>query len=173
MQRLLALLCLVLSCAVGMPAAKGKTDHLGFVVPKGWKFANSREVPDQYQMMEFVREGDDLKNWKELLTIQNFPKSRAFGSPQKAYDNLKAQTEKDCPGATQWNVIAQDANSILYEWHSQSCRDWPEQHEVARILIGKYNAFILHYAAKVHELAADTRAEWIKFFGEASITTDK
>jgi len=173
MRQLLALLSLVLSGAVAMPAAKQKTDHLTFAVPKGWKFVNSREVPDQYQMMEFVREGDDLKNWKELLTVQNFSKSRAFRSPQEAYDNLKGQTEKDCPGATQWSVISQDANSILYEWHSQSCRDWPEQHEVARILIGKYNAFILHYATKVHELSAETRTEWIKNFGQASITTDE
>ena len=53
------------------------------------------------------------------------------------------------------------------------CLDQPEQSEIANIIYGKHNEFFLHYAAKVHELSPDTRAEWIKTFTAAGIAGAK
>lgn len=126
--------------------------------------------------MEFVRKGDDINNWKELVTFQNFGRKGALSrhgampSPEDFLDSQKALREKECPGATEWNIIAQDENSIVYEWQAKPCAGWPEQHEMAKIVYGWYNIFILHYAAKVHELAPDTRAKWITRFSKFYIT---
>jgi hypothetical protein len=63
----------------------------------------------------------------------------------------------------------QERRQRLYEWHAKECLGQPEQHELARIIYGKHNVFFLHYAAKVHELTPDTRAEWIKRLSAAFI----
>jgi hypothetical protein len=50
---------------------------------------------------------------------------------------------------------------------------WPEQSELATIVVGRYNVFLLRYAAKVHELAPDVRAEWIKKLSAAAINSSQ
>src|ERR1022692_2362409 len=79
--------------------------------------------------------------------------------------------EKRCPGASEWNVIAQDENSILFEWRSKPCPA-SDEHQIARIFHGKHNWFALLYTAKVYELAPDTREQWIKTLGAATIDTE-
>jgi hypothetical protein len=152
---------------LGSATPKDTGEHLEFALEKEWKAAHSGTR--NYAILEFVREGDDINSWKELVTIQSFGKSRGYRSPLETLDELKALREKECPGVTQWNVIDKAERSILFEWHVTGCLGWPEQHEVSRILYGKRNVFVLHYAAKVHELTPDTRAEWIKRFAAASI----
>ena len=164
---LVAFTCLVFFA--GTVASAGKAEHLNFKIGQEWKVANSGEVPDHYFIMEFVREGDDIKNWKELVTMQNFNKSRSMRSPEQTLNELKTAREKSCPRVTEWNVIDEKEDSILYEWHAKTCLDQPEQSEIAKIIYGKHNVFLLHYAAKVHEFSSETRAEWIKAFTAAGI----
>ncbi|HHT9111624.1 MAG TPA: hypothetical protein ACFYDZ_10780, partial [Candidatus Brocadiaceae bacterium] len=83
----------------------------------------------------------------------------------------KAIREKDCPGATVWNVIEKDENSILYEWQSKPCLGWPDQYEIAKIIYGKYNRFQLRYTTKVYQLPPDKRDEWIEKFRDYKIET--
>jgi hypothetical protein len=81
--------------------------------------------------------GDDIHNWKELLTELSYPKPRGIHKPEEMLDRLKAVREKECSSSTVWNVIEEDENSITYEWHFQKCLDQPEQCEIAKILVGK------------------------------------
>ena len=90
-------------------------------------------------------------------------------SPEDTLGSLKAIREKECPGVTKWNVIEKNENSILYEWQARPCRGWTDQHEIAKIIYGKYNRFFVHYVAKVYQLPPDTRAKWIKRFAEFKI----
>ncbi len=173
MTRFLALISIILSGVSATAAPRDNTEHLDFTSDQGWKLGNSSEVRGHYLIMEFIREGDDINNWKELMTVQNFAKSSGYRSPGQTLDDLKAAREKRCPGATQWNVIDQKGNSILYEWQAKPCDGEPEQHEVARILYGKHNVFFLHYAVKVYQMPADARAEWIKKFSEAAIVSGR
>jgi len=154
--------------SVGVATAKGKKDDLDFVIDPGWKIAYRGETKNLY-IIEYVPKGDDIENWKELFTYQNGGKNHFEHSPEKMLNALKAQREKECPGTTEWTVIEQTENSILYEWQAKPCLSWPEQHEIARIIFGKYNWFLLHYVAKVHELAPDTRTKWIKLLQAATV----
>jgi len=168
LRRVAPLLCLMLF-ATG--AASKVKEVIEYSMEPGWKIGNYSEVRNKYTITEFIPEGDDINNWKELFTVQNFAKSRGDSSAEKTLDALKANREKMCPGATEWNVIQKDKDSILYEWHAKPCLGWPEQHEIARIIDGKYNRFFLHYAAKVHELPPDTRTKWIDRLTEAAIVS--
>lgn len=118
-------------------------------------------------LLEFVHGAEKINNWTELVTLQDFNDTLKF-SPEEILNKLKVQREKECPGVTQWNVIGQDERSLLYEWHVGHCRNWPEQVEIARIILGKHSWYLIHYAAKVHELASSTRTQWIKTFSDAT-----
>ena len=169
-MRKIALMCLVLLVACGTAVAKEKPEVLSFTTgeEQDWKLGDSSQT-NEYQILEFIREGDDINNWKELLTMQNFTRSRSMHSAEEMLNLLKEKREKVCPGATQWNVIDRQADSVLYEWHMQGCLGQPEQSEVAKIIFGKHNIFFLHYAAKVHELPPDMRDKWLKRFSAATI----
>lgn len=153
---------------LGSAAPRDTGEHIEFSLGREWKVVQNAQT-GTYTILEFVREGDTIDNWNELVTVQNFRKSRGYRSPAETLDELKATREKECPGVTQWNVIDRTERNILYEWHAMGCLGQPEQHEVARILYGVHNVFFLHYAAKVHELKPDTRAQWIKKFAAVSI----
>ncbi len=154
--------------AVGVAAAKGKGDNLNFEMDLGWRVAYHAETR-KLNIIEYVPKGDDIENWKELFTFQNGGKSHFDHDPEKWLNALKAQREKECPGATDWTVVEQNENSILYEWQAKPCLSWPDQHEIARIIYGRYNWFLLRYTAKVHELAPDTRTKWIKLLQGATV----
>src|SRR5258705_13953129 len=147
--------------------ARHRPEVLGFKLGSEWNPAYSSDK-NRSEIMEFIREGDDLNNWKELVTYQNFER-HGKSSPEEILNKLKANREKECPGATTWNVIDKSESRILYEWQAKRCLNWPEQSELATIIVGKDNLFLLHYAAKVHELAPDVRAQWIKRFSDAAI----
>lgn len=134
---------------------------LGFDFESGWKIGHYAELPQHYSIIEFIREGDDINNWKELLTIQYFPPLCCGTSPEDTLNKLKAVREKECPGVTKWSVIEKDQNSILYEWQAKPCLGWSDQHEIARIIYGENNTFILHYALKTRQMPGDQRTKWI------------
>lgn len=134
-----------------------------------WKVGHFVEKRPLYSLTELIREGDDIKNWRELFSLQNFSKSWGLAFPEETLDALKVSREKQCPGATQWNVIEKISDSILYEWQARSCQGWPEQHEIAKIMYGKYNRFSIRYVAKSYQLPPDTRSRWIKRLAESKI----
>jgi hypothetical protein len=151
---------------VGAGAAQTQDQGVKFTLGPEWKVANKAN-DNSSGIVEFVREGDNIHNWKELVTIQTFKES-AKSSPQEVLMRLKALREKECPGATEWNIIEQSENTLSYEWHAKPCLGWPEQQEIARIIFVRPYSCILRYTAKVHELAPEIRTGWIKTFADAT-----
>jgi len=68
-----------------LPVGAAAKEGLQFTLGKEWKVANSLQTRD-YTLLEFVREGDQLDGWKELVAIQNFKKSRDHRSPVATLD---------------------------------------------------------------------------------------
>jgi len=155
---------LFLISSVGPAAAED--EELSFKLGLDWQAASTTERNRQVTI-EYVQQADDINNWKELFTYQNFPRGKH--TPEEELNKAKALRQKECPGATVWNVIEQNETSILYEWQAKPCLGWPEQHEIARIIFGRHNLFVLHYVAKVHELAPDTRTKWINTLQDATV----
>ncbi|MGD0632065.1 MAG: hypothetical protein ABR987_22255 [Terracidiphilus sp.] len=169
-SRALALTILVVLAGARLRATNHQ-DDLALKIPPGWKVGNAQEDRRaQTQIMELINEGDDIHNWKELLTEISGPTPHSIRKPEDFLDDLKVQREKECPGATVWNVIGKDGSSITYEWHAQPCLGWPEQVEIAKILIGKKTFYILQYAKKVKELSPDERDTWLKWLGDVQFT---
>jgi len=169
-QRSILFTLFVVLAAASM-VAKNTPETLKFDMGKEgeWKLAATSGAPGGGTIMEFVREGDDVAHWKELVTMQDFRKSSAVKSPDATLEKLKVLHEKRCPGATEWNIIDKTEDNVLYEWHQKPCANQPEQSELVRVLYGKQNVFFLHYAVKSHDFPPEARTEWIKRFNEAAI----
>ncbi|MBT8126180.1 MAG: sel1 repeat family protein [Gammaproteobacteria bacterium] len=149
---------------IAKAAEQGQPLHFKF--EPGWKIGRYVERPNQHAL-EFIREGDDIDNWKELLSIQILPPFWGGPSAQDALEKLKALQEQICPGVTIWNVIDKDEKSILYEWQARPCRSWPDQHEVARIMFGKDKTYKLRYVQKTYQMPTELRDKWINKFMDA------
>jgi hypothetical protein len=167
--RIFVFVLLVLMAGAHLANAK-HNDDLILKLPAGWMKGNVAENRRaQTQIMQLIRPGDDIHNWNELLTELSYPKSNRIHKPADMLDALKNQREKECAGSTVWNVIAEEKNSITYEWHSQSCLGQPEQCEIAKILLGKNIVYFLQYAKKVKELSADERNTWLTWLSDAQL----
>jgi hypothetical protein len=164
-----ALVCLV--SWVGTTAADSQKEVLDFKIGDDWKVASHSDT-GRGHTITYIREGDDLNHWKETFSYLHGVRRRGLQPPDKEFSVLKANMEKRWPGLTDWNVIAKDEESILYEWHTKWSVRTHEECNITRIIHGKYNWFTLTYAARVQELAPDTRAQWIKTFSDATISTD-
>lgn len=146
-------------------------ERLGFEFEPGWKIGHETKLPNQGSLTEFIREGDNINNWKELLTIQTFPTSWGGPLPEDTLNAWKAIRERSCPAVTKWNIIGKDEKSILYEWQAKPCLGWPDQHEIARIIYGKYNRFLVRYTVKVYQMSPEDRTKWIERCLKAKIST--
>jgi len=165
---LLAFACLF--SLLGTFAAKAEDEVLQFELPTDWKIA-ARSMQHRILTVAYTHHGENIHGWTEQFTYQNGGLSLGAHSPTEYLDNLKALREKECAGVTEWHVIEQKEDSLLYEWQAKPCLAWPDQHEIARILYGKHNVFILRYASKGTDLAPEIRTKWIKTFADAYIQT--
>jgi hypothetical protein len=120
-----------------------------------------------YDTIELVRNGDTINDWREKVKIGDFLESSKL-SAQETLNKWATLTEKQCPGTLQWKVISKDESSVLFELHAKPCRNLPEESEIGRIMMGKYSWYVLEYRARVHELAPEMRAQWIKTFSDAT-----
>jgi hypothetical protein len=162
--------CLLGLAAVGLAAtvpSNEQTEGVEIKMGADWK---QTFTPDarKFTVVTFLPEGQDVNNWKEMLTIRNLG-SKGKTTPEQMLDASKSVREMECPGATEWTVIAKNESSILYEWQNQACRDRPARHGIERLLFGGRDLFVLHYAAKSQGMAPDTRARWIKTFSDATL----
>lgn len=132
-----------------------------------WVPGFSQEKPGEFSVMELVLKGETVENWSELITIQNFANIKR--SPEAFFEGVKALREKRCPGSTTWNVIDKDERSILYEWKAKPCAGFPDQHEISRIIDGKWNRFRIAYTAKVSEIPAETRDAFVQSMSDATV----
>lgn len=154
-------LVLVAFCLAALRSAPAQ-ENLLFQLGAEWepRPANVQEVPNQYLIMEFVKKGEKIDTWSDLVTIQNFNKRWGGRSTRQAYEGLREIRERRCPGATTWEVISEDKTSILYAAAATGCADQPDQRELVRILFGRNNRYRVSYATK-GELTPQARDTWV------------
>lgn len=122
----------------------------------------------KFTAVKFVPEGMDAHTSKEIVTILNLGAKRK-STPEQLLNAWKFIRDKECPRATQFTVIAQNENSILYEWQDHNCKDHPAHHAVERILSGGHDLFMLQYLTVTPELAPEIRERWVKTFSDATL----
>jgi len=146
--------------------------------PKEWTVGH--QASDQNQrIFEFVRPGEKIDNWTELLTFQVLRKAANPEPIDAMVGRIHGDVAKLCPNGFVQNVIAQgfpteiEEASIIYEWKVTKCPPHTDQHEVARVMYGKFSIFRLAYVAKTANLASEKREKWIKDLKGARIMVSK
>lgn len=151
----------------GAAAQSVQNDGLVRTLGPGWTSMYEISPDLRYDAIELVPDGYSLKNYKEVVRISDF-----LGATNESADDLlkqhQAVFEKHCPGTMHWSVISRDETGVVFQWHYDMCGKLPEEDEVGRVILGKYSRYILEYSARVHELAPETRAHWLKFFADAT-----
>ena len=179
---LLSMICfgMLSACANDPPAVPAQETNqqlktidylsLKFDFGTGWKLISAIQQPPYTQTKQFVREGDDVNTWKELVSLQSLAKSQSDPSARGFYNGIKASIESRCPNLTQWKIIEQTEISVLFEWTSDPCQEIsPGAHEIARIMDAKYYYYVVRYAAKESSLAPDVRELWLQKLRTASV----
>lgn len=137
----------------------------------GWTVGHYAERSNGDWILEIVRQRDDINNWNELLTIQKFDVWWGGATARDSLELLKAERELVCPRATDWNVLSGDSSSVVYEWQTHSCRGWPDQHEVAKIIYGEDMRIRIAYSVKAYRILSSQRDDWVEKISEAAVET--
>lgn len=134
-----------------------------------WRHAHSHEEKGLYAIDEFVSKNETIDNWTKLVTVQNFAKKTASpADPKSMMIGLRQSMEQRCPGVV-WNIIRERDDDILYEYHLIECAGHPDQHEIARILYGRWNIWRIAYTQKGPPMGEQERLKWVEALSEPSI----
>jgi hypothetical protein len=168
---------LMTACAPIQRGPSYQEGLMGGVDLKEWTVGH--QASDQNQrIVEFVRPGEKIDSWTELFTMQTLKKPANPERIDVMVAGAHAETSKACPSFVQ-NVIAQgfptetEEASIIYEWKFTKCPPHADQHEVVKIMYGKFNIFRLAYVAKTEKLAPEKREKWINALKDAKIIVSK
>ncbi len=145
---------------------------------KEWTIGN--QTSDQNQRVtEFVRPNENIDNWTELLTSQIIRKSSNVEPIDVFVARIHNEDRKLCPEGFEQKVISRgqktdtEEASVIYEWEMKNCAPNADQHEVAKIIYGKFSIFRLAYVERTKKLSPEKRQKWINNLKEAKIIVNK
>jgi len=168
------LLCLALDGCASLQGGRSGPPE-GVILP----FLFSGQVPlwnvgseasnDVMRLTEFVKPGETVDNWTELVTIETFNKAVNIGTVEAQMDGSRRDLVARCPGST-IEAISGQAATGLYESSVMGGGKSPDEHNITRVLDGHDNRFIVQYAVRgTKTMTPDLRAEWIKNLSAVTI----
>ena len=113
------------------------------------------------RVVEFVRPGETIDNWTELVTVQTFNKAVDIGSVENQVAEFRRNLTARCSEAT-LEPIPEHAADLLYESRVTNCKVGDDEYNLTRIVEGRANRFIVQYAVRrTKTMTPERRAEWI------------
>jgi hypothetical protein len=114
---------------------------------KAWSVANTAEA-EGVRTLQFVPNGQTMKNWTELVTLQTVDKQSPLRRTSLD-DFLAAENErvaKQCPGSSV-DLLLKRTDGLLFASQLASC-DEPPPAEIGRVIEGSENRFVLRYLVR-------------------------
>lgn len=139
----------------------------------GWKGVRGNETWRHI----YAKPGVTAQNWTEKAEVTELPIAITLGgrvrwNPESVMNAEKARAEKQrCP-TDAWTVIHQDGSSILWEWQKINCPGYLHQHEIVRIVMGRWYLWTISYAIRNRELSDDEKAALIKDLMSAKVVQE-
>ena len=161
-----AILVLAL-CAPG-PLFAFTQENLQFRPPPDWELGHTQQTKD-LMVMEFVRKGEAVESWTELLTLHQFRRGKNSQTFRESYEGLKAIWEQRCPGLTEWRILDETEGLFVYEWKTTgACVGHQPQTELVRLIFGRKTGYRVGYNTR-RELTAEMRATWREWLNAISL----
>jgi len=123
---------------------------------------------DQASIIEYVKDGESAKNWKELVTWQLYKGKPSKGAAGRIMAYSREAMFKRCESTT-WKVLASSKDDVLYEWQHDGCDGAPAQHELARIITGKIGVHRIAYTRRSEPMDSETRSRWLQKIKDAQL----
>lgn len=154
---------------LGLIGSLQAEEMLVFPLLPEWDYADSQESPEQ-AIIEFVGRGEDIEDWSRLLTVITHARDGSLPDLHSYYDEARARREAICPGMTEWTLIKQSADSILYESRtSAGCQGHAAEYELVRLLAGAESWFKVSITLRGIGLSKEARNKWIELLEVATI----
>lgn len=119
-----------------------------------------------YVLTRFVVEGNSAVDWTESLELLNTNRKNHPKKIEEWYETFKAQGDQNCP--SQWQLIAEEKNSLTFERITTGCDGWEDQQALYRVIYGKRDVFTL-IATRKGTMDAETREGWLQLLASASL----
>jgi hypothetical protein len=121
---------------------------------------------DQITTMEYVPQGQDIKNWQELITSQfipGLPEVTAKRMAQNFINQLKQSGFKP-----EISLIDDQPDQFIFEFRLQAPSNM-QQDELQKITKTPAGIYILHYVIKKPDMGEAQRQAWIDRLKKSSI----
>jgi hypothetical protein len=131
-----------------------------------WKVAWGKKN-EHITTIEYIPAGDDIDNWKELITTQYFPQLPKNITPV----TLATAMVSDLKEKGYKPVITfhkKDPENVIFEFQ---IGDPPSQaqDEIQMIRRGKNGLYILHYVTRNSDMGKEERTKWLQNFSQSTI----
>lgn len=115
---------------------------------------------DAITTVEYIPEGDKIKNWHELVTSQYIPNMPKSVTPKKFSEEV-IKYLKDSGLDPTVNIISETPNRVLFEFQVLEPENL-KQHELQLISKGSNGMYVLHYVIKEAPMDEQRRTQWIE-----------
>lgn len=136
----------------------------------GWKGVNGDETINSY----YVKNGQTTDNWTGRASTIQWPiaithTGKMHWTPESVFNALKKEKEEINCSTDSMIILNQDKTSILYEWKDIQCLGMLDQHEITRIVMGRWYLWIIYYGVRNTTLPDERRSELIANLKKASV----
>ncbi|MFO2511837.1 hypothetical protein SCJ01_04335 [Legionella pneumophila serogroup 2] len=132
-----------------------------------WMIAWGKKT-DKVVTVEYIPVGDNINNWKELITSQFIPGLTNMTPAQFGNQFLYNLNKSGVKYVV--HVIEEQPNLLIFEFKIQEPANL-QQDEILKITKGKDGIYVLHYAIKKSDMTKENRDKWIKNLKNSFIKT--
>lgn len=134
----------------------------------GWRVGHAKDAGRGVgTITEFVRQGESIDDWSELITIQLIEDLKGREADEAVAELFEDQVTDYAH--VEHGVIESDEWSVLYEWSIHDSAPHPDQHEIARMIEGEQGVHRVAYVKKGPRLADEERSRWIQLLRNAYV----
>lgn len=131
-----------------------------------WKVGWTSLTPE-ISTIEYIPHGQDIHNWRAMITTQFFPNFPATVSPKTvALKVLSGLQEKGFNPSVSY--YAESNDEIIFEFQIFSPAE-QAQDEIQRIIKSPKGMHIVHYTIKQSDMGEKERDKWLTFIKDASL----
>lgn len=164
-----ALLCLTLwaACLHSSHGGYSSRDYWNISLDDSWYSAN-KEMNRQLRIYEYVRKGEQIEEWSELVTTQHIFLSSPTRNLRRFADRMKEALKNDCRGVD-WDYLKKRSEMIRYEWKHDGCNGEPPQHVLGKLETSEIGIHSIQYAMKSKQIPDEDYAHWNSLIVAASL----
>lgn len=133
-----------------------------------WKLVNQRDTASVH-FVEYLPEGEQADNWRELLSAHLLYGLHKTTTMEKLAQANETKLRNISSGKVTWNLLSQGPTGLMYEWKLEKDNLRPDQHEIARLVIGSEGIHLIRYATRTLPLTEARRQKWIGLLNAVKI----